>query len=77
LNLGSAQSVAMVLRKHVLFELEGIDRMYLNVFVPVLQAGRSPEVHPHPPWASGGIDGHGGTYYAPVRRFHRRLCPGP
>ena len=38
LNLGSAQSVAEVLRKHVLFELEGIDRMYLNVFVPVLQA---------------------------------------
>jgi hypothetical protein len=38
LNLGSAQSVAAVLRKHVLFELEGIDRMYLNVFVPVLQA---------------------------------------
>lgn len=38
LNLGSAQSVATVLRKHVLFELEGIDRMYLNVFVPVLQA---------------------------------------
>jgi hypothetical protein len=38
LNLGSAQSVATVLRKHVLFELEGIDRMCLNVFVPVLQA---------------------------------------
>lgn len=38
LNLGSAQSVAEVLRKHVLLELEGIDRMYLNVFVPVLQA---------------------------------------
>jgi hypothetical protein len=38
LNLGSAQSVAAVLRNHVLFELEGIDRMYLNVFVPVLQA---------------------------------------
>lgn len=38
LNLGSAQSVAAVVHKHVLFELEGIDRMYLNVFVPVLQA---------------------------------------
>jgi DNA-binding MarR family transcriptional regulator len=30
--------VAEVLRRHVLLELEGIDRMYLNVFVPVLQA---------------------------------------
>ena len=38
LNLGSAHSVAEVLRKHVVFELEGIDRMYLNVYVPVLQA---------------------------------------
>ena len=38
LNLGTAQSVAGILRNHVLLELEGIDRMYLNVFVPVLQA---------------------------------------
>jgi len=38
LNLESAHSVAEVLRKHVGLELEGIDRMYLNVFVPVLQA---------------------------------------
>lgn len=32
------QSVAEVLRDHVVLELEGIDRMYLNVYVPVLQA---------------------------------------
>ena len=32
-----AQSVAEVLRKHVTFELEGIDRMYLNAYVPLLQ----------------------------------------
>src|ERR1700739_933153 len=38
LNLGTAQSVAGILRNHVLLEFEGIDRMYLNVFVPVLQA---------------------------------------
>jgi hypothetical protein len=38
LNLGAAQSVAGILRNPVLLELEGIDRMYLNVFVPVLQA---------------------------------------
>lgn len=35
---GRAQSVAEVLRDHVVLELEGIDRMYLNVYVPVLQA---------------------------------------
>ncbi len=32
-----ARSVAEVLSSHVLFELEGIDRMYLNVYVPQLQ----------------------------------------
>jgi len=31
------RSVAEVLSKHVTLELEGIDRMYLNVFVPQLQ----------------------------------------
>ena len=38
LNVGLAQTAADVLRKHVLLELEGIDRMYLNVYVPILQA---------------------------------------
>jgi hypothetical protein len=32
-----ARSVAEVLRDHITFELEGIDRMYLNVYVPQLQ----------------------------------------
>jgi hypothetical protein len=32
------QTVAEVLSKHVTLEVEGIDRMYLNVYVPVLQA---------------------------------------
>ncbi|MGH8591593.1 MAG: hypothetical protein ACREXX_20440 [Gammaproteobacteria bacterium] len=31
------QSVAEVLREHVTLEIEGIDRMYLNVYVPQLQ----------------------------------------
>ena len=35
---GTPQSVAEVLRDHVVLELEGIDRMYLNVYVPVVQA---------------------------------------
>src|SRR5882724_7128017 len=33
-----AQSVAEVLSKHVLLEVESIDRTYLNVYVPQLQA---------------------------------------
>ena len=32
-----ARSVAEVLRDHVVLELEAIDRMYLNVYVPHLQ----------------------------------------
>jgi hypothetical protein len=34
---GMPQSVAEVLRSHVALELEGIDRMYLNMYVPRLQ----------------------------------------
>jgi hypothetical protein len=32
-----AQSVAEILGKHVSLSVEGIDRMYLNVYVPTLQ----------------------------------------
>jgi hypothetical protein len=32
-----AQGVAEILSKHVVLEVEGIDRMYLNVYVPRLQ----------------------------------------
>jgi hypothetical protein len=35
-----AQSAADVLSEHVEFDLECIDRMYLNVYVPILQAER-------------------------------------
>lgn len=33
------KNVADLLRDHVTFELEGIDRMYLNAYVPTLQTG--------------------------------------
>jgi hypothetical protein len=33
-----AQSVADILRDHVKLSVEGIDRMYLNVYVPRLQS---------------------------------------
>jgi len=32
-----ARSVSQILEEHVTFELEGIDRMYLNLYVPILQ----------------------------------------
>jgi hypothetical protein len=36
-EMSIARSVAEILREHVRLELEGIDRMYLNVYVPRLQ----------------------------------------
>jgi hypothetical protein len=33
------KSVAEILDDHVTFELEAIDRMYLNAYVPSLQTG--------------------------------------
>ena len=33
-----AQSVSEILRDHVTLEVEGIDRMYLNAVVPLLQS---------------------------------------
>ena len=32
-----SRTVTEVLREHVTLEVEGIDRMYLNVYVPALQ----------------------------------------
>jgi hypothetical protein len=37
MKLETAQSVAKVLREHVVLELEAVDRMYLNVYIPRLQ----------------------------------------
>jgi len=33
------QTVADVIGKHVVFETESIDRLYLNVYQPILQTG--------------------------------------
>jgi hypothetical protein len=50
-----AQSVAEVLTDHVTLEVEGIDRMYLNVYVPQLQCEHGVvqffRVHRNQPWA--------------------------
>ena len=38
--LSIPRTVAEVLNNHVTFELEGIDRMYLNLYVPMLQTDK-------------------------------------
>jgi hypothetical protein len=54
-----AQSVAEVLGQHVVLELEGIDRMYLNVYVPQLQCEHGVveffRVHRKQAWASSAL----------------------
>ena len=55
-----ALSVAEVLRDHVVLEVESIDRMYLNVYVPHLQTvgpwwatcmpTRASDLHRRQPW---------------------------
>ena len=55
-----AQSVAEILGNHVRLAVEGIDRMYLNVYVPALQstygAVRFFRVHRGQPLAVIGAD---------------------
>lgn len=54
-----AQSVAEVLADHVTLEVEGIDRMYLNVYVPQLQCEHGVvqffRQHRKQPWASSAL----------------------
>lgn len=54
-----AQSVAEVLADHVTLEVEGIDRMYLNVYVPQLQCEHGVvqffREHRKQPWASSAL----------------------
>ncbi len=37
MSVSQSTSVATILREHVTLEVESIDRMYLNVYVPLLQ----------------------------------------
>ena len=37
------RSVAKILDEHVTLEVEGIDRMYLNVYVPLLDLSSAPQ----------------------------------
>jgi hypothetical protein len=58
-----ARSVSEILRDHVTLEAEGIDRMYLNAVVPVLQRAEA---------ASTGFSGSAGATALPLRRSWRR-----
>ena len=40
MNVAQSAGVAEILRDHVTLEVEGIDRMYLNAIVPLLQSER-------------------------------------
>ena len=42
-----ARNAGDVLAQHTTLELECIDRMYLNVYVPLLQSGGAGQGHPH------------------------------
>ena len=56
------RSAADVLSGHVTFEVECIDRMYLNVYVPQLQYATGLVSYIHRHWAS---------QWRPLRRWHR------
>ena len=55
-----AQSVADILGRHVRLAVEGIDRMYLNIYVPQLQSERGVvqllSRAPRPAATVGGVD---------------------
>src|SRR5690242_11703264 len=71
------RTVAEVLSEHVTLEAEGIDRMYLNVYQPRLQADRGVAAffrfHRGEPFASSALmDPMSESFIAAVDRFVRR-----
>ncbi len=73
------RTVADVVLEHVTFEVECIDRMYLNVYVPQLQyeAGSSGYVHQQLGLLIASTAPAGEDHYAfrdEVRRFARELA---
>jgi hypothetical protein len=71
------RSVAQVLAEHVTLEVEGIDRMYLNVYVPQLQREQGVATffrfHRGHPFASSALmDPISKTFVAALEQFARR-----
>ncbi|HEX2317526.1 MAG TPA: hypothetical protein VHJ18_00950 [Streptosporangiaceae bacterium] len=62
-----------VLSEHVVFEVEWIDRMYLNVYVPQLQQPAGPDWQKHPQQFAR-LGSHCGSERA--RRTPSELSPG-
>ena len=73
------RTVADVLRRHVTLEVEGIDRMYLNVYQPRLQTERGVAAffrcHRGETFASSALmDPMSKAFIAAVDRFVIRRC---
>src|SRR6266481_8779203 len=71
------RSVADVLAEHVTLEVEGIDRMYLNVYVPQLQREQGVasffRFHRGHPFASSALmDPISKTFVTALEQFARR-----
>ena len=68
------KNVAEILTNHVTFELEAIDRMYLNAYVPSLQTGGGVRLLREDPARGAGPVDHDGRADEPaVRRGHRAV----
>ena len=50
MNVAQSAGVAEILSNHVTLEVEGIDRMYLNAVVPLLQSERGETSWDWRPW---------------------------
>jgi hypothetical protein len=69
-----SQTVAEVLDQHVRMEMECIDRMYLNVYVPQLQhVAGAVQFFPIPPEAVLGLVGIDGADQPEVRGVDRAV----
>ena len=72
------RSVADVLTDHVVFEVECIDRMYCNVYVPAAAARRrAARLHPAPARVADRLDRAAGEDHRRVQRGDAPLRPRP
>src|SRR6201987_2404142 len=76
LRSGTPQSGREVLRDHVVLELEGIDGMYLSVYVPLLQGGEGVlkfiRIHRgHPVASTAMVEPITRRFVEPIERYIR------
>ena len=71
------QTVTEILREHVTLEVESIDRMYLNLYVPKLQyEGGRGIVFPLSPWCDLCLVGFDGADDACFCGVDQSVCQG-